>query len=107
MRTVFRYKEAREKAKAEQENAIQKRKEQREELEKRIEESRKGDTDAVSISESGKVVLSEKSDSAQAGAENSISAEETADGIKMEPVIYTKNGEKAESESGVNLSVSV
>ena len=105
MRTVFRYKEAREKAKAEQENAIQKRKEQREELEKRIEESRKGDTDAVSISESGKVVLSEKSDSAQAGVENSISAEETADGIKMEPVIYTKNGEKAEFD--VNFSVSV
>ena len=34
MRTVFRYKEAKEKAKAEQENAIQKRKEQREELER-------------------------------------------------------------------------
>ena len=38
-------KEAREKAKTEQENAIRKRKEEREELEKRIAESRNEDTD--------------------------------------------------------------
>lgn len=95
-------KEAREKAKAEQENAIQKRREQREELEKRKEENRKGDTDAMSISESGKVVLSDKSD-----PDNSISAQETADSIKMESVIYTKTGEATGDKPGANISVSV
>ena len=94
-------KEAREKAKTEQENAIRKRKEEREELEKRIAESRKEDTDTVSISENG------KTDSVQTGADNGIPVEETADAIKMEPVIYTKTGEASKSESGANISVSV
>ena len=94
-------KEAREKAKTEQEYAIQKRKEQREEMEKRIAESRNGDTDTISISESG------KTDSVQTGADNGISAEETADAIKTEPVIYTKTGEASKSESGTKISVSV
>lgn len=100
-------KEAREKAKTEQENAIRKRREQREKMEKRIAESRNGDTDTISISESGKAALDGKTDSVQPGADNGISAEETADAIKREPVIYTQNGEKAESESGANFSVSV
>ena len=94
-------KEAREKAKTEQENAIRKRKEEREELEKRIAESRKEDTDTISISENG------KTDSVQTGADNGIPVEETADAIKMEPVIYTKTGEASKSESGINISVSV
>ncbi len=100
-------KEAREKAKAEQENAIQKRREQREELKKRIEEKRKGDTDAISISESEKATLDGKTDSVQIGADNDIFVEETADAIKMEPVIYTKTGEASKSESGTNISFSV
>ena len=100
-------KEAREKAKTEQENAIQKRREEREELEKRIAESRNGDTDTVSISESGKAALDGKTDSVQTGADNGISVEETADAIKMEPVIYTKTGEASKSESGTNISVSI
>ena len=100
-------KEAREKARAEQENAIQKRREQREELEKRIEENRKGNTDAISISESEKATLDGKTDSVQPGADNGISAEETVDAIRMEPVIYSKSGEKAEFESGANFSVFV
>ena len=100
-------KEAREKAKTEQENAIQKRREQREEMEKRIVESRNGDTDTVSISESGKAALDGKTDSVQTGADNGISAEETADAIKMESVIYTKTGEASKSESDTNISVSV
>ena len=100
-------KEAREKARAEQENAIQKRREQREELEKRIEENRKGNTDAISISESEKATLDGKTDSVQIGADNDIFVEETADAIKMEPVIYTKTGEASKSESGMNLSVLV
>ena len=94
-------KEAKEKAKMEQENAIRKRKEEREELEKRIAESRKEDTDTISISENG------KTDSVQTGADNGIPVEETADAIKMEPVIYTKIGEASKSESGINISVSV
>ena len=100
-------KEAREKAKTEQENAIQKRREQREEMEKRIAESRNGDMDTVSISESGKAALDGKTDSVQTGADNGISVEETADAIKMEPVIYTKTGEASKSESGTNISVSI
>lgn len=100
-------KEAREKAKIEQENVIQKRKEQREELEKRIAESRNGDTDTVSISESGKAELEEKSAPVQTDIDNGISIEETADAIKIEPVIYTKTGEASKPESGMNIFVSV
>ena len=100
-------KEAREKANTEQENAIRKRREQREEMEKKIAESRNGDTDTVSISESGKAALDGKADSVQTGADHGISVEETADAIKMEPAIYSKSGEKAEFEPGVNFSVSV
>lgn len=100
-------KEAGEKAKTEQENAIRRRKEEREEQEKRIAESRNGDTDTVRISESGKAALDGKTDSVQTGADNGISAEETADAIKMESAIYTETGEKAASEPGANFSVSV
>ena len=78
-----------------------------EEMEKKITEIRNGDTDTVSIGESGKAALDEKTDSVQTGADNGISAEETADAIKMEPAIYSKSGEKAESEPGANFSVSV
>ncbi len=100
-------KEAGEKAKTEQENAIRKRKEEREELEKRIAESRNEDTDTVSISESGKAALDKKTDSVQTDADNGVSIEETADAVKTEPVIYTKTGEALKPESGTNLSVSV
>ncbi len=100
-------KEAGEKAKTEQEDAIQKRKEQREEMEKRIAESRNGDTDTVSISEGRKAALDGKANSVQTGADNGISTGETTDAIKMEPVIYTKTGEVSKSESGTNISVSV
>ena len=65
------------------------------------------DTDTVSISESGKAALDGKTDSVQTGADNGISAEETADAIKMESVIYTKTGEASKSESDTNISVSV
>jgi len=100
-------KEAREKAKTEQEKAIRKRKEEREEQERRIVESRNGDTDTASISASGKAALDKKADSVQIGADNGISVEETADVVKTEPVIYTKTGEALKPESGTNLSVSV
>ncbi len=100
-------KEAREKAKTEQENAIRKHKEERKEQEKRVEESRNGDTDTVSISESGKSASDGKSASLQAGTDNDISVEETVDAIKMEPVIYTKTGETAKPEPSTNISVSI
>ena len=100
-------KEAREKAETEQENAIRKRKEERKEQEKRIAESRNEDTDTVSISESGKATLDEKTFSAQTGADNGISVEETEDAVKKEPVIYTKTGEAASPEPRATLSVSV
>ena len=91
----------------EQENAIRKRKEEREELEKRIAESRNEDTDTVSISESGKAALDEKTDSVQTGTDNGIFVEEAEDAVKTEPVIYTKTGEALKLESGTNLSASV
>ena len=97
--------EAREKAKTEQENAIQKRKEEREEQEKRIAESR--NKDSVCSNESGKATLDGKTDSVQTGADDGISAEETADAIKIERVIYTKTGEASKPESGTILSVSI
>lgn len=100
-------KEAREKAKTEQENAIQRRREEREEQEKRIAENRNGDTDTVSISESGKAALSEKSSLDQTGKNGSISTEKLVDSVEMEPVIYTKTGETAEPEPDAAFSVSV
>ena len=102
-------KEAREKAKSEQENAVRKRKEERGEQEKRIAESRNGNTDTVSISENGKAILGDRSDLAQAQAQAGTVSNmpvETADAVKTEPVIYTKTGEAAKSESGTNISVS-
>ncbi len=100
-------KEAGEKAKTEQENAIRKRKEEREELEKRIAESRNEDTDTVSIIETGKAALDKKTDSVQTGADNGVSIGETADAVKTEPVIYTKTGEALKLESGTTLFVPV
>ena len=78
-------------------------------MEKRIAESRNGDTDTVGVSESGKAELDEKTDSVQTGADSGISAsvEETVDAIKIESVIYTKTGEASKLESGANISVSV
>ena len=98
-------KEARENAKSEQENAIRKRKEERGEQEKRIAESGNGNMDTVSISESGKAVSGERSDSVQVGTDSSTPVE-GADAIMTESVIYTKTGEAARPESGMNISIS-
>ena len=65
------------------------------------------DTDTVSISESGKDALNEKTDSVQTGTDNGIFVEEAEDAVKTEPVIYTKTGEALKLESGTNLSASV
>jgi len=61
--------------------------------------------DTVSISESGKAVSGERSDSVQVGTDSSTPVE-GADAIMTEPVIYTKTGEAARPESGTNISIS-
>ena len=100
-------KEARKKAEAEQENAIRKRKEEREELEKRIEESRNKGADTVEISEEGKVLQKESTDSAGAEQTGGRVTDAGADAAKPEPVIYTKTGETGQPETGTEFSVSV
>ena len=87
--------------KSEQENAIRKRKEERGEQEKRIAENRNKNRDTVSISESGKAVSGERSDSVQAGTDSSVPVEE-ADVIITEPIIYTKTGEAARGRKNKN-----
>ena len=99
--------EAREKVKLQCEEAIRKRKEEREKLEDRIEENRNADTNTdtkaclLEISEEGKVLLKDNIDSGSAGS----------DEIKMDaaknPVTYTKTGEAIPSKQGVSISVSV
>ena len=100
-------KEARKKAEAEQENAIRKRKEEREELEKRIEESRNKGADTVEISEEGQVLQKESTDSAGAEQTGGSVTDAGADAAKPEPVIYTKTGETGQPETGTEFSVSV
>lgn len=100
-------KEAREKAELEQENAIRKRKEEREELEKRIAESRNENGDTVEISESQKAIWSEDINPDQTGTDSKVSAKEAEDTVKMKPVIYTKTGEAVQLEPGANIAVSV
>ena len=95
--------EAREKAKLQREEAIRKRREEREKLEEKIEENRNSNTktDAVEISEEGKILLKDNMDSDSTGS----------DGIKMdtvkEPVTYTKAGETVSLKQGAGISVSV
>ena len=104
-------KEAREKAKTEQENAIQKRREEREEQEKRIAESQNEDTDTntdtVRIIESGKAALREKTSPDQAGKDSSKSTQAPVNVIKREPVIYTNTGESAGTDPHAAFSISV
>lgn len=99
--------EAREKAKAECEKAIQKRKEEREELERRTEDNRGKDTDAVEISEEGKGLLKDQTGQ-DSGASGEL-REGKADMLKAAPAIYTKSGKASQnqSETSVNISVSV
>ncbi len=85
------------------EEAIQKRREEREKLEEKIEESRDADsnTDTVEISEEGKALLKDSTDS-----DSTIPAETKTDAEK-EPVTYTKTGETVPAEQGTSISVSV
>ena len=85
------------------------RKEEREELEQRIAENRKKNTDIVEISEDGKVLLKDDSDPAKADLNSGVSVEAAADTVRMEPVIYFKTGEAGEScaKAGTCISISV
>lgn len=80
--------EAREKANVQREEAVQKRRQEREKLEKRMEENGNADihTDTVEISEEGKVLLKDNID-----LDRTASAETKTDVVK-EPVTYTKTG---------------
>lgn len=95
--------ETREKAKLECDKAIQKRKEEREDLEKRIDENRSMDTntDVVKISEEGKVLLKGDVD-----LDNTGSDEKKVDTAR-EPMTYTKTGEVTYTEESASISVSV
>lgn len=96
-------KETREKAKVQQEEAIQKRREEREKLEEWIEENGNVDTntDTVEISEEGKILLKDN-----IGLDSKASAETKTDIVK-EPVTYTKTGEPVPAEQSKNTSISV
>ncbi len=102
--------EGREKAKLQREEVIQKRREEREKLEERIEENRNADSNTdtketkaclLEISEEGKVLLKHNVDSGSTGSD-----EIKKDAVK-EPVTYTKTGEIVLSEQGASISVSI
>lgn len=96
-------KEAREKAELQREEVVQKRREEREKLEDRIEGNRNADTntDTVEISEEGKVLLKDNVDSGSIGSD-----EIKMDAVKA-PVTYTKTGETVSAEHEASISVSV
>lgn len=103
-------KEARQKAEAERESAIRKRKEEQEKFEKRMEESKKN-ADTVEISTEGKILCKENigSDSTANDAESAEgdAAGVNGEAVRTEPVIYTKTGEVSKPKAGNGLSVSV
>lgn len=90
-------------AEEQREEAIRKRKEEREKLEERLEENRNADTntDTVEISTEGKVLLKDNIDSDSTGSD-----EIKIDAVK-EPVTYTKTGETVLSEQIASIPVSV
>ncbi|MDE7130961.1 MAG: hypothetical protein K2O65_04065, partial [Lachnospiraceae bacterium] len=85
------------------EEAIQKSRDEREKLEKKIEENRNGDanTDTIEISEEGKMLLKDS-----AGLDDTVSAESRTDAVR-EPVTYTKTGDTVSAEQSTSISVSV
>lgn len=89
--------EAGEKAKAECEKAILKRREEREKLEERINENQKEDT--LEVSEEGKVLLN--------GSQDMAGADATKADVIKEPVIYTKAGEVSHTEQSANISITI
>ena len=84
------------------EEAVRRRREEREKLEERTEENRNADssTDTVEISEEGKVLLKDHIDS------GSVGSDERKTDVVKEPVTYTKTGETIplEQEAGIGVS---
>ena len=98
-------KEERKKAELQREEAVQKRREEREKLEAKIEENRNADTnaDTVEISEEGKVLSKDNLDTDAVGVETDVVK---SDAVK-EPVTYTKAGDAVPMEQETSISVSV
>lgn len=99
--------EAREKAKLQQEEAIQKRREEHGKLEKKVEEDRRANADAkearaflLEISNEGTALLKDNIGSGSVGFDKI-----KIDAIKK-PVAYTKTGKAVPSEQGASISVS-
>ena len=92
-------KEAREKATLQSEEAVRKRREEREKFEEKIEENREADT--LEVSEEGKVLLKSNTDS------NCSDAPKSHSDSAQESVIYTKTGEASRKEQTSSISVSV
>lgn len=103
-------KEAREKATLQSEEAVRKRREEREKLEERMEENRNADsrTDTqetraclLEISEEGKVLWK-----GGIGSGSTSPGEIKADAVR-EPVAYTKTGKTVPAEGEASISVSI
>lgn len=97
--------EAREKAELQREEAVQKRRDEREKLEAKIEENRNADTntDTVEISEEGKVLLKDNLGTDAVETETDVVKSDTV----KEPVTYTKAGDVVPMEQETSISVSV
>ena len=92
-----------EKAEADREAAIQKRREELEELEKKTGENRDENADSIEISEDGRVLLKENG-----GSDSTVLDVTASDTVSPEPVIYTKSaGAANKPEPGMHISVSV
>lgn len=98
-------KEARKKVELQRDEAVQKRREEREKLEARIEENGNADTntDTVEISGEGRVLAKANLGMDTMGAETAAVKSDTV----REPVTYTKAGDAAPMELETSISVSV
>lgn len=101
-------KEAREKAQTEREANIQRRRQERQELEKQMEESKNKNTDTAKIGGDDKAMKKETAGPDDAAQKGNTDGEIMAEASKRESVIYTKTGEAGQSrQSAANISVLV
>ena len=98
--------EVRNKLEAEEKNRIEKRKEKQEELKKRI-ENNENNGDVVEISKDGKTLWKENREGEQIVPTPGISSETNKEAMKMEPVIYTRNGTVSTSRLSADPFLSV
>ncbi|MCI9598222.1 MAG: hypothetical protein HFE75_13180 [Firmicutes bacterium] len=101
-------KEAKAKAELERESAIQKRREERKELEARVKEGASVHVDTIEISDSSEAAGKGDLDLDRPGPDEVIPTTGRAeDIIKAEPVIYAKTGEVSQSPAEASPSISV